>query len=241
VDLQPTDASELDTELDLDTGGEPARRSPGRWILLPLLVAVVAIGWAVSVLLPGHRPPAPPVGRSLPVGVSVQLPDGLVSDVDGQYVSVHLTGVAADAATILLTTPTRVAGRDGVLSALPADPARWLRDQPAIRVTRVDHVLVSARHAVQIDYRLGPTAGGTTVPLFCGVGPAENRNYPWAPLSCSRISADARVRATFIPVDGRTLLVEASWSRAAAGAERMPARLETSYRGLLDRLTFVAR
>lgn len=241
---------EFDTDLDLDGaehGGTGPRRLR-RWSLLLLVAAVLLLGWGVSVLLPGRppaAPPAPPVGSALPVGVSIRAPAGVRTDVDGLYLSLHLDALPPAAANILITAPTRVVDSSGAITRLPDDPARWLRDQPLVRVTRVAHPRVDGRPSVQIDYRQAPlTAGASryrTVPLFCGVGPAENKVYPWAPLSCARISQDIRVRATFIPVDGRVLLVEGYWSRAAAGAEHIPPQLEQSYANLLATLTFIAR
>jgi hypothetical protein len=179
------------------------------------------------------------------VGMRSELPPGTRLDVDGDYLSLRLEGAEATAGNILVTAPTRVVdSTTGTTAALPDDPARWLRSRPLVRVTRVDHVLVDGRPSVQIDYRLAPPTGTAarvdTVPLFCGIGPAEDKVYPWAPLSCTRISPDVRVRSTFVPVDGRVLLAEASWSREVAG-ERIPAPLAKVYGQLLADLTFVAR
>lgn len=245
----PVATPELDTDLDLDgLSDEAGSRRLRPWMLLPLVAVVLLLGWGVSVLLPGHPPavpPSPPVGSAMPVGVSIRTPAGVRTDVDGLYLSMHIDGLPPTSANLLVTAPTRVVDRTGAITRLPDDPARWLRDQLLVRVTRVNHLLVDGRPSVQIDYRLAPPTAASrrsrTVPLFCGVGPPENKVYPWAPLSCSRISQDVRVRATFVPVDGRVLLVEAYWSRTAAGAEHIPPKLEQTYGKLVADLVFVAR
>jgi hypothetical protein len=178
------------------------------------------------------------VGRGLSVPVSMRLPLGAVTTADRSYVGLRLYDGPGGA---LVTVPTQVVQPSGVRTELPEDPAAWLINHPKLFVTRVRPVNVAGRSATQVDYRLSREIVGdreaVSVPLFCG-WKREVEPGGFAGLSaCTRISAGARVRATFVPVGGRTVLVEAVWPGDAAPDSRMPRELRMRYTALLAGLT----
>jgi hypothetical protein len=147
---------------------------------------------------------------------------------------------------VLVTVPTQVVDPSGNRAPLPDDPAAWLARHPDLFISQVRQVRVGGFRATQLDYRRSRTTAGTAwsdrLPLFCGWR-AETEGIPGSapqsPGACTRITADARVRATFIHVGDRTVLVEAVW-RAPGGAGesgRIPRALQRSYTALLAGLT----
>jgi hypothetical protein len=137
---------------------------------------------------------------------------------------------------VLVTTPTQVVDSAGRRVPLPDDPVTWLKAQRSVSVTRVRSIPVAGRQVEIVDYQLAPTlASGerrpsrfSTVSLFCGLWTGSNNPQP-----CSRISQNARVRSTFVPVGDRWILVEAFWRSDTAEPGRMPSELRTAYWQLL--------
>jgi hypothetical protein len=127
----------------------------------------------------------------------------------------------------------------GARAPLPADPAAWLMRRQDLLVTRVRDVMVAGRRATQIDYRVSSTAPAAnqrfaTVSLFCGWRPAIDARLPGGGTPCTRISSRARVRATFIPIGNRTLLVEAVWPADSAPWAQAPVGVRRLYGALLS-------
>jgi hypothetical protein len=185
---------------------------------------------------PSSGDPAAPVvaGGGLAAPVSLRLPMGAVTTADRSYVGLRLYDGPGGA---LVTVPTQVVQPSGVRTELPEDPAAWLIRHPKLFVSRVRPVSVAGRAATQVDYRLSGEEVGdrqsVSVPLFCGWKRELEPGGILGLSACTRISAGARVRATFVPVDGRTVLVEAVWPADSSPYGRMPGDLRSRYRALL--------
>jgi hypothetical protein len=195
--------------------------------LLVLVLAATLVVWRPEAPPPGRRPSSSVLGRGLAAPVLLRLPTGAVTTADAGYVGIQLPGEGS----VIVTVPTQVVNPDGPASArrpLPADPAAWLERHPEVFVSRVRTVAVGGSRATQIDYRRSrsavPQSQFAALSLFCGP-------------PCTRITSAARVRATFVPVGGRTVLVEAVWRADAADPDwPMPAGLRASYTKLLTGL-----
>jgi hypothetical protein len=141
----------------------------------------------------------------------------------------------------MVTVPTQVVEPSGVRADLPADPARWLIEHPKLFVSRVRQVNVAGQLATQVDYRLSREAAGErefySVPLFCGWKREVDPSGLAGLTACTRISAGARVRTTFVPVGGRVVVIEAVWPAENSPNGRMPRELGSSYRALLNGVT----
>ena len=238
-------------------GARSEQRDPvrlGRWLGAGLLIAVLAASvviWGPDVDSGEDPPPVAAVlGRHLAVPIALTLPDHAVATADGSYVGVWFPAGGA----VLVTVPTQVVAPSGQLIAMPADPADWLARHPSIFVSRLRQVRVAGTAATQMDYRRAelnaPANRFARLPLFCGwraepdpvtdPRPAGPDSALTASRVCTQVTADARVRATFVRLGGRTLLVEAVW-RADAGTgagggaagNRMPRDLQRSYNALL--------
>jgi len=197
---------------------------------------LVGVAWFPGA---GDDPPsdasAPVVaGAGLAAPVSLRLPTGVVTTADRSYVGLRLYDGPGGA---LVTVPTQVVQPSGVRTELPEDPVAWLAGHPKLFVSRVRPVAVAGRAATQVDYRLSREEAGDrqffSVPLFCGWKRELEPGGILGLSACTRISAGARVRATFVPVDGRTVLVEAVWPASSSPDGRMPAELRSRYRALL--------
>lgn len=219
-----------------------------RWIAAGLAATLVGFFLVRPPAEPEPRRPAVTVlGRDLPADVVLRLPPGAVTTADESYVGVRF----ASGDTLFVTVPTQVADPSGTRSPLPPEPASWLRGNPSVFVSRVRTVDVGGTAAVQLDYRRSraalPDSRFARLPLFCGwksadaAGPVAGHAGPDA---CTQITSAARVRATFVPVGGRTVLVEAVWrpdvetspiGTASAGPlpGRMPRDLQQSYDALV--------
>jgi hypothetical protein len=176
--------------------------------------------------------------------VSLRLPPGAVTLADRGYVGLRLYDGPGG---VLVTVPTQVVRPSGVRADLPDDPARWLTQDPRVFVSRVRAVTVAGRRATQVDYRLSRDGAGSSrfaaVALFCGrrrdalpAGPGGPGGAPGS-APCTRVTPSARVRATFVPVGGRVVLIEAVWPDDAAPGGRMPSELRLGYRALLAGVT----
>lgn len=268
----PERSDDWTVSLDDESGPpEAALEAPlrlGRWIAAGLaiaLVAVAAVIWGPEVDTGEDLPPVPAVlGRHLAVPIALHLPADAVATADGSYVGVQFPAGGA----VLVTVPTEVVDPSGARTPMPADPAGWLARHPAIFVSRVKGVTVGGVAATQVDYRRSrmdaPPSRFARLPLFCGwraeADPAAIDPRPAGPDStrtaarvCTQITADARVRATFVRIGDRTVLVEAVWrvddSSATSGGSgtsavtglaatsRMPRELQRSYAALLAGLT----
>jgi hypothetical protein len=225
--------------------GAPAVRGPAPLALAALAAVVLAVALAaVSVIVsrsPEPSVPAPPVppilGSRLAVPLRMPVPDGGVVTADVSYVGVQVPGSGA----ILVTVPTGVSDAEGVRSPLPADPATWLRRNPQVLVTGVREFQVGSVTATQVDYRRStqatPVSQFSRLSLFCGWSRSADavrdagRGEP-----CTGITPAARVRATFIPVGGRTVLFEAIWRDSDSTGAQMPRELRRSYRALLTQV-----
>jgi hypothetical protein len=224
----------LDWDLDLDDEGTPPGapggppRAPRRFVVLAGLAVVLGLlALIVPDLLRGQEPrPAPrTLGGRLPVPLAITTPDGAGVIADDRYVGLQVPGAGA----LLITVPREVSAGAGARRPLPGDPASWLRGQQDVYVSRVRQVEVAGRWTQQVDYRRSALArpGGrfARLALFCSD-------------SCSQITRDARVRSTFLPVGGRTVLVEAVWrTDDAAPRAPMPPKLRTAYDALLAGIT----
>jgi hypothetical protein len=221
--------------------GLPPAAAPNR--RRPALAGLAGVALLFGVAwLPGlgddpssDDPSAPAmVGGGLAAPVSLRLPTGVVTTADRSYVGLRLYDGPGGA---LVTVPTQVVQPSGVRTELPEDPVAWLVGHPKLFVSRVRPVGVAGRAATQVDYRLSREEVGDreflSVPLFCGWKRELEPGGILALSACTRISAGARVRATFVPVDGRTVLVEAVWPADSSPNGRMPAELRSRYRALL--------
>lgn len=247
----PVAGSAVVVEFDLDRDGDPAPDGPrpahlGRWLGAAALIAVIVAG--AGMLRgpepdPEAKPPPTVVGGHLAVPVALSLPAEAVATADGSYVGVQFPA----GGVVLVTVPTEVADPSGARTPLPPDPASWLAGHPAVFVSRVREVTIGGATAIQLDYRRSrapvPPSRFARLPLFCGwrseadpdaIG-AEPVRSPSR--TCTQITAEARVRATFVPLDGRTVLVEAVWRVDDTVTGRMPAQLQRSYTALLAGLT----
>jgi hypothetical protein len=227
---------------------EPIRL--GRWLgtgLLVVLVAVAAVIWGPEVDTGEDPPPVAAVlGAHLAVPIALHLPADAITTADGSYVGVQFpTG-----GVVLVTVPTQVVDPSGVRSALPDDPAAWLAGHPEVFVSRLRSLTIGGAAATQLDYRRSRSTEATSrfarLPLFCGwrteaAGARLDRDSTSAtPQVCTQITADARVRATFVRVGERTVLLEAVWRVDPTGTGRMPRDLQRSYTAMLAGLTPVA-
>jgi hypothetical protein len=174
-------------------------------------------------------------GTGLAVPVSLKLPLGSVTTADRSYVGLKLSDGSGAA---LVTVPTQVVEPSGLRADLPDDPAQWLIDHPKLFVSRVRAVSVAGRRATQVDYQLSRETVGTSqftsVQLFCGWKRELDPSGLAGLGTCTRISAGARVRATFVPIGRRTVLIEAVWPSDAELNGRMPHGLGAAYRALLN-------
>jgi hypothetical protein len=259
LDQGPAGGSGQDWTVDLDQDWTPVAAAlapvrPSRWVggglVIALIVALVVIWGPPLDPRPNQPPVASVLGGHLAVPIALHLPAGAVATADGSYVGVQFPG----GGVVLVTVPTQVVDPSGVRAALPNDPAAWLARHPAIFVTRVRATRVGGAPATQVDYRRARTdereSPFARLPLFCGwrrepdpslaaappAGPDGSRT---ASRVCTQITALARVRATFVQLDGRTLLVEAVWSanQSSTTSGRMPRQLQRSYTALLAGLT----
>ena len=221
---------------DVISPATPQPRRPGAFVALGTLALLFALAWVPG--LGEDEPPDPTTpavaGQGLAVPVSLRVPLGAVTTADRSYVGLRLYDGPGGA---LVTVPTQVVQPSGVRTELPEDPAAWLIRHPKLFVSRVRPVSVAGRAATQVDYRLsGEEAGdrqSVSVPLFCGWKRELEPGGILGLSACTRISAGARVRATFVPVDGRTVLVEAVWPADSSPYGRMPGDLRSRYRALL--------
>lgn len=246
-------AADLDDEPVADGSaaapGVPGGR--GRFALggVGVLVAVLL---GVSLVAPGgpeeaqreQALPAPvpsgPVGGgtavlrgSLPRPLQFDVPAQLTPVSQGRYVGLRAVGATG---WVLVSTPEQVVDRRGRRLPMPADAAAWLRSQPTVYVSRSRMVPVAGRSVPQLDYRVGSAASAPSgrfagVSLFCGAFGSRREGAP-----CARLTDQARVRATFVQVDGRLLLIEAYWRAGSSPDGRMPEQLRAGYRALLAEL-----
>jgi hypothetical protein len=248
-------AADLDDDPGATTGDAPAAAAVpggrGRFALggVGVLVAVLL---GVSMVAPGgpeearrdealpepSRPvPTGPVGGgtavlrgSLPMPLQLDVPAELTPVSQGRYVGLRAVGATG---WVLVSTPEQVVDRSGRRLPLPDDAAAWLRSQPTVFVSRSRMVTVAGREVPQLDYRVGSAASAPSgrfagVSLFCGRLGSPRDGAP-----CSRLTGQARVRATFVHVGGRLLLIEAYWREGSSPDGRMPAQLRAGYRQLL--------
>jgi hypothetical protein len=241
VSLDPASPAPGDAgDVIFRTGSAGRRRRAGLAVLagMAVLFGLVWLPWPSG----GSRDAAPAVvGRGLAVPVSLRLPAGAVTLADRGYVGLRLYDGPGG---VLVTVPAHVVRPSGVRAELPDDPAQWLMGDPRVFVSRVRTVTVAGRSATQVDYRLSrETPEGAplaAVSLFCG-----RRSDAWpgtlgamaGPAPCTRVSPAARMRATFVPVAGRVVLIEAAWPADATASGRMPPDLRASYRALLAGVT----
>ncbi|GLY32990.1 hypothetical protein [Kineosporia sp. NBRC 101731] len=254
---QMEDAPDWTTDLDgpdgwVDEGGRAAPASSGRRRLFLTAAAVFALvlaGLTGSALFGDDEPPLPTgetvvLGRHLTAPVALHLPEGATATADDSYVGVQFAG----GGWVLVTVPEQVVQPDGSRAAMPADPAAWLQAHPDVYVSGIRQVQVDGRKATQLDYRRSamaePQSRYARLPLFCGwrggssLDDTSIYRAGRGPSSqeCTKITDGARVRATFIPIGGRTVLVEAIWRPYGVWGWRMPASLSDSYDDLLDGL-----
>ncbi len=236
------DASDWATDLDqpdgwVDEGGKAAPPDPRRrkvFVLAAAVLAAVVAGLSIPGILAGEEEPTGDtvvLGRHLTAPVALNLPEGAVATADESYVGVQF----ASGGWVLVTVPEEVVTPNGLRAPMPPDPAGWLRSHPDVFISGVRTVEVDGRTATQIDYRRSsmaePQSRYARLPLFCGWNgddPDNTSIYRTSVRSstreCTQITNNARVRATFIPVEGRMLLVEAVWKPTASGAGGCPTR-----------------
>jgi len=221
------------------------RRRRLLFVTAAAVVAAVAVVLSLSGLL---TDPDEPVGQTVVLGrrladpIAVTLPEDALTTVDDSYV-----GVSVDGGKVLVTVPEQVVEVDGTRAAMPTDPAGWLRSHPDVFVSAAQTVRVGGQDVVQIDYRRSALAQPRNIyarlSLFCSSRSDLSRAsiYRAAPAvtsrECTQITSNARVRATFIPVEGRTVLVEAVWRPYGVWGWRMPKALAESYDELLAGLS----
>jgi hypothetical protein len=234
-----------DWNVCLEDGDQPdsAPPAPPRWARAALgivtgLVAVLCLIWLRPLVDPQEAPARviPVVGTRLAAPVALPLPEGAIVTADDAYVGVRL----ADGA-LLVTVPTQVADPVSGRQPMPADPASWLERHPAVFVSRVREVDVAGVSATQVDYRRSgqaqPSSRYAGLSLFCGWKSDSLSVRPFSGSSampaCTRITSNAWVRATFVPVGGRIVLLEAVWRIDQGPGWPMPADLRRSYDALL--------
>jgi hypothetical protein len=227
--------------------GRPARPGPSR-TALGVLIGVLAILAALWVRGVTHHPRAPMarptvLGTHLAVPIALNLPRDAVATSNNSYVGVQFDGQGV----VLITVPTQVITAAGVREPLPADPALWLRRHPSVFVTSVRDVPVHGVTAQQVEYQrsaqAAPIGQFSRLSLFCGWnGSDAAASAPGSgSAGCTQITPDARVRATFVPVDGRIVLVEAVWRPVRSTDWMMPNALRRSYAALLSGLKLPPR
>ncbi|MBT0770870.1 hypothetical protein KIH74_18160 [Kineosporia sp. J2-2] len=239
----------------IDEGGKAEPGSPRRRRLalvaataLAVLVAALSVPSLLSADEETTDDNTVVLGRHLTAPVALNLPDGAIATADESYVGVQF----ATGGWVLVTVPEQVVQPDGTRAEMPSNPSAWLQRHPDVFVSAVRRVEVDGRPATQIDYRRSsmaqPQSSYARLPLFCGWR-GEDVNEPGGNTSvfdagsrpstreCTQITDGARVRATFIPVEGRTLLVEAVWRPYGVWGWRMPTTLRDSYNGLLAGLS----
>lgn len=216
------------------TGGPtPSTPSPRARLVAAGLVIVLA--GAITAIWrsdpPAPRPVPTVLGTRLAAPIALTRPVGAVTTADSSYVGLQFPA----GGVVLVTVPTGVVDPVGRRQPLPDDPAGWLARHPAVFVSRARTVRLGDVTATQLDYRRSrmnaPPSRFARLPLFCGWRPETG-----IASACTQITADARVRATFVPVGGQTVLVEAVWRAAEDGTGRMPRDLQRSYTDLLTGL-----
>jgi hypothetical protein len=248
------DAGDWSTDLDapdgwVDEGGKAVPPDPRRRRLF-LVVAAVLVALIAGLSLPGllkgdgdkDKPTGETVvlGRRLSTPVALDLPKGASVTADDSYVGVQF----AAGGWVLVTVPQEVYEPDGSRDPMPADPADWLRQHPDVFVSGSRTVKVDGKTAAQIDYRRSsmaqPQSRYARLPLFCGWRGSDydgtsayRTTLRSTGRECTQITDDARVRATFIPIEGKMLMVEAVWRPYGVWGWRMPNSLRTSYDALL--------
>lgn len=247
----PDEGSDWAVDLDradgwTDEGGRAEPVPPRRRLLLAAtaVLAVLLAGLSVPGLLgddDGRGDENTVVlGRHLATPVELTLPEGAVATADDSYIGVQFPS----GGWVLVTVPEQVVQPDGTRIAMPGDPAAWLQAHPDVFVSAVRQVQVDGRSATQVDYRRSamaePQGRYARLSLFCGwrgddLG--DTNLYRTAGRECTQITDGARVRTTFIPVGGRTLLVEAVWRPYGIWGWRMPTGLRESYNELLSGLS----
>ncbi|GAA3624699.1 hypothetical protein GCM10022223_47230 [Kineosporia mesophila] len=256
-DIKIEDASDWATDLDqpdgwVDEGGRATPASSGRRRLFLTAAAIFVLalaGLAVPALFGDEEPPSAGetvvLGKHLMAPVALHLPEGATATADDSYVGVQFAG----GGWVLVTVPEQVVQPDGTRTAMPADPAAWLQAHPDVYVSGIRQVQVDGRKAMQLDYRRSamaePQSRYARLPLFCGwrggssLDDTSIYGAGRGPSSqeCTKITDGARVRATFIPIEGRTVLVEAVWRPYGVWGWRMPTSLSDSYDDLLDGLS----
>ena len=252
LDDDPTTTVDGAPEASGASGALPGGR--GRFALAGVGV-LVAVLLGVSLVAPGgpeearrdealpepSRPvPSGPVGGgtvvlegSLPQPLQLDVPATLTPVSQGRYVGLRAVGASG---WVLVSTPEQVVDQRGRRLPLPDDAAAWLRSQPTVYVSGSRMVTVAGREVPQLDYRVGSVASAPSgrfagVSLFCGRLGSPRDGAP-----CSRLTDQARVRATFVHVGGRLLLIEAYWREGSSPDGRMPAQLRAGYRELLAEL-----
>ena len=229
----PPTGDDWSVDLDAPGGARPADPPSPRVRLIAAVLAIAAVATVAVLWRPGPAPDIPAVlGTHLAIPIALTRPDGAVTTADSSYVGLQF----AAGGVVLVTVPTGVVDPSGVRRPLPDDPSAWLARHPAIFISRVRAVRLGDVRATQLDYRRSrmdaPPSRFARLPLFCGWRP-ENDAASSIASACTQITADARVRATFVPVGGRTVLVEAVWSAVQGATGRMPRDLQRSYAALL--------
>jgi hypothetical protein len=226
-------------DLDVMSGARPtARRRRTALAVLAAVVVLFGLAWLPGPGRSEDRTRPDVVGLRLAAPVSLTLPPGAVTLADRSYVGLRLYDGPGG---VLVTVPSQVVEPSGIRADLPDNPVLWLLNHPGLFVTRVRAVRVAGRTATQVDYQLSREGLGDrrfyAVPLFCG----WRRDLEPAGLgglaACTQVSLGARVRATFVPVEGRTVLIEAVWPDSASPNGRMPRDLGVRYRALLAGMT----
>ncbi|MCD5311689.1 hypothetical protein [Kineosporia babensis] len=255
-DLPQGNPSNWATDLDqpdgwIDEGGKAAPPDPLRrkvFMVAAAVLAAVVAGLSIPAILSDE--PEEPEGETVVLGshlaapVALNLPEGAVATADESYVGVKFSS----GGWVLATVPEEVVLPSGERAPMPLDPAGWLRSHPDVFVSGVRTVEIDGRTATQMDYRRSsmaePQSRYARLPLFCGWKSQDLNNTSVYRSSsrpsgreCTQITNDARVRATFIPVEGRILLVEAVWKPYGVWGWRMPKTLKTSYDELLGGLS----